>query len=1070
MLNIILGGAGSGKSTQLTEKIAKDVADGRRAWLIIPEQQANLSERTILPKLPTGAGLTFRVVGFSRLAREVADACGSPCSLSLSSGLKSLFMWQNLRQMSDLLEHYRAISPRSDTHLTSLLLKTIDELRQSAVTPFKLDEGADKLDEDNPLRTKLRDLSLLYTAYDHMLSEAYDGEAYDEVSQLAHLLDEHDYFAGGNVYIDSFTSFTAEEYAVLRALLRQANEVTVTLCLDGTLKHQPSQDSLQETFDRLLRLCNRDSVEYNVHTLTENHRAQSAELACLERNFWNLSMTETTRPVIAPEDRGAITMLRCTNLYAEAEATALHILDLVHHGYRYGDIAVVVRDSATYRGVLDAAMERYGIPFYFSEKTSLSNQPLARLLLSALRAVAYGWQSQDIMTILKTGLCPISLRAIDHFEQYVFTWNLTGSAFTAPNWVKNPDGYTEKMSDRGRDILEDANLVREALMTPLLRLYAATSGKRPLPELCAALYDLMRELHLSQGCAALAEKELTAGYLKEAGETIRVYDTVIETLTQISARLPDAVMDAEEFCTVLSMVFDQTEIASVPSLHDSVTIGSADTLRVENVAVSFLLGLNEGEFPKAVADEGLLRDDEKQQLCDIGIPLDTRSEMRAANELLFVWRAMTKPSERLFVSTLLAATDGKEKSPSVAYNRLLFLFPYLKKSIRTFDLSMISDAAGEVLLDDGEEDEDEIVSADETVEDGADELYQSMPESEHDLSPDALSKCFGDTLLLYQSSIQTFVQCPYSYYCTYELAPREREIARIDYSDSGTFLHDLLENFLRKCLDDEGKLHLPEESRIEPLADELVNNYLSKMPGITPDDLRTLHIFRRLRALALLLLRDILYELSHSRFTPRDFEVKIGGDTPGAPDYYEIPIDQKHRILLGGTVDRVDFFRRGDDIYLRVIDYKSSAKVISLKDVRRGLNLQLFIYLFTLCRPENILPAGAMYVATSESGGKPKAARAGLLIEDEEILTAINDEWNPDYLAGITRKKDGTLKGSALTSPEILAALEEDIQTTLKRIGTDMLRGRAARTPSQDACRYCKVKSGCPVAVRPKKR
>ncbi len=1067
MLNVILGGAGSGKSTLLTERIARDVEQGRPAWLIIPEQQANLSERTILPQLPAGAGLSFRVAGFSRLAKEVAEACGSPAALPLSPALKSLFMWQNLREMNGLLQQYSAVSLRSDAHLTSLLLKTIGELQQNAITPTMLDNGAARLDKDNPLRNKLADLSLLYTAYENMLSQAYDGDAYDEVAQLARLLEKHPYFAGGNIYIDSFTSFTAEEMDVLRIMLRQANSVTITLCLDKTLADQPCMDSLGETYHRLLDLCDNDPANYTVTLLDQNHRAATAELKLLERHFWNLGLTEQHLPSIPEEERGNITMLRCTNLYAEAEATALHILDLVHQGYRYGDIAVIVRDTTVYRGVLDAAMERYGIPFYFSEKTALSHQPLARLLLSALRAVVYGWQTQDILSMLKTGLCPLSYDKIDHFEQYVSTWNISGGAFTAPMWTKNPDGYTEHISERGRRILQDANDVRETIMTPLLRLYSATSGQRPLPELCAALYELTKQLSLSDGCAALAEQELAAGYLKQAGETIRVYDTVLEILTRIASLLPDAVMDAEEFCTVLSMMFDQTEIASVPSLHDSVTIGGADTLRVEHISASFLLGLNEGEFPKAISDEGLLRDDEKQQLCDVGIRLDSRSELRAANELLFVWRAMTKPSHKLFASTLLVAVDGKDKSPSVAYQRLLFLFPYLKNAIRYFDLSMIAPATAIADVDDDDEEDDTTEKTTSAEDDG---LYQPQAPSEYDLKPEVLSRCFSDKALhLYQTGIQKFVLCPYSYYCSTFLSPRKRELARIDYSDSGTFLHYLLEQFLRHCLDHDGQLHLPREDEVEPMADRLVNEYVSQIPGITTEDLRTLHIFRRLRALALVLLRDILYELSHSRFTPKNFELKIGGNHPDAPAYYNIPLDDGYHILLGGTIDRVDFWRRGDDIYLRVIDYKSSTHTISLDDLRHGMNLQLFIYLFTLCHSQKAKPAGALYVATSESDGKPRASRAGLIVDDEDILTAMNDEWKPEYLAGITRKSDGTLKGNALTSPEILAQLEADVKETLRRIGTDMLRGRAARTPSADACRFCDVKSGCPVAVKPKK-
>ena len=111
---------------------------------------------------------------------------------------------------------------------------------------------------------------------------------------------------------------------------------------------------------------------------------------------------------------------------------------------------------------------------------------------------------------------------------------------------------------------------------------------------------------------------------------------------------------------------------------------------MEHVAVSFVLGLNEGEFPKAVATTGLLCDAERRQLADLGIKLSGDNDMRASEELLYLHRAMTKPSSKLFASRQLCSPDGNEKSPSVAYNRLLFLFPYLKESMREFELSMIA--------------------------------------------------------------------------------------------------------------------------------------------------------------------------------------------------------------------------------------------------------------------------------------------------------------------------------------------------------------------------------------------
>jgi hypothetical protein len=106
MLHLILGTAGTGKSTLLSQRIAQDVADARRAFLIIPEQQANLSERTMLPRLPESSGLTFSITGFTRLYDRVASLYGGISTNSPDRSLGLLLLWQCLRELSPVLEEY----------------------------------------------------------------------------------------------------------------------------------------------------------------------------------------------------------------------------------------------------------------------------------------------------------------------------------------------------------------------------------------------------------------------------------------------------------------------------------------------------------------------------------------------------------------------------------------------------------------------------------------------------------------------------------------------------------------------------------------------------------------------------------------------------------------------------------------------------------------------------------------------------------------------------------------------------------------------------------------------------
>jgi ATP-dependent helicase/nuclease subunit B len=220
----------------------------------------------------------------------------------------------------------------------------------------------------------------------------------------------------------------------------------------------------------------------------------------------------------------------------------------------------------------------------------------------------------------------------------------------------------------------------------------------------------------------------------------------------------------------------------------------------------------------------------------------------------------------------------------------------------------------------------------------------------------------------------------------------------------------------------------------------------------------------------LLLLRDVLGELSHSKFLPVALEMRIGTSESIAP--YEIELQDGSRILLSGIVDRIDAYTDAQgQLYLRVVDYKSGSKSFSLDEVRKGIDMQLLIYLFALCRASaqwrDAQPAGALYLSLKKEKGVTQPQRSGLLLNDDDILTAMNDLNDPHYLAGIRTDKNDTRSGKALTEADEFASLERDIRATLRAIGTDMRAGRAAKTDDPDNCRFCPLKGHCAGATLP---
>ena len=394
MLKLICGPSGVGKTERLTQYIEADIHAGVRSFLLIPEQQAYISERSLAERLPKNAGVCFEVVSFSGLAEKVFCKYGGVTAESVSGAVSSLLMWHTLATLSPLLEQYGK-SAEGDLTLTNLMLAAVAEMRAGGITAQMLEDAAAQMENGSALQKKLSDLALIDAAYHAKIEECFGSDPSDKLLRLSSLLQKHRFFDNCNVYIDSFTSFTVPEYAVLLQMLKQAKNVTVSLCTDSANSSLPHFLSVSDTARQLSHLADRADTDMETIALSVAESQKPQALSVLEKNLWRFSTSQTP----LTEDK-SVRLNIASNIYEEAEAAALQICELVGSGMRYGEVAVVVRDLDAYRGILDAALERHGIPFFFSERTDLASKPIFRLILSALRAVGRNYRQNDIITLL----------------------------------------------------------------------------------------------------------------------------------------------------------------------------------------------------------------------------------------------------------------------------------------------------------------------------------------------------------------------------------------------------------------------------------------------------------------------------------------------------------------------------------------------------------------------------------------------------------------------------------------------------------------------------------------------
>ncbi len=1088
MTEFILGPSGSGKSGAVTERILRDLAAGSRVILLVPEQMALRAEAELCEGAQR-AGVPqaeLEILNFRRLFNRVSREYGGIAYRSVTGGTKALILWKALFSSSPFLRRYQTELPDAK-RFVPLLLSAFREFSSYGVTPAALSRAAEECREDSAaLSEKLSDLSLIYTQYERLLTDGMTDPS-DDLTRLAELLEKHPFFRGIHLYVDSFAGFTPQEFRVLSYAFRQAESVTVTVCCREEEENFAFENT-KKTFLHLKRLAEAGKGPVTVTRLSKTHRFADPALVFLEEN---LGKAETDQPYAAPTS--AVRTAVAPNPYGEAEFVAADITERLRAGASYRDFAVIVRDLSAYRGIIDAVFGRFGLPCHLSRKIELSEKPLFKLLLSAFQIKNGGWKTDDVIRFMKNAFSPVTVPECDELESYAYRWNIFGNSwYTENDWFMNPEGYTDILTDESAELLLRLNQSRKRLTTPLLKLFEALDGSRTVPVICAAVYDFLLDVGAD-------------GKVSESGsdDEVRLWNALCGALDTMAAVLPEMKADALLFAGLFSLVIEQTSVGTIPSAVDEIAVGSADLIRAGGVKHVYLLGVNEGVFPAACSDSGFFSDDDKVILETCGLILSPGSDVETVNEWYLFYSAACSASDSVTAVCSAFDSSGKALRPSVTFDRILALFPNAEK-LRTDALPadrkiQNREASLEYafLYPDTKEGKAlrRVYSADPQFSPFFSSDRQSLVPEVENLTPETAKEVFGGNLSLTQSRLDSYVLCAFGYQCRYILKLKKSDRFEFRPSDTGTLIHRILEKFFSDVdFEKEEPLAGLSEEEIDRKIDYILEEYLSGIFGREKETLtgRAKQTFWRLRRSVRILVRNLLDELSQSSFLPRFFEMPLndsGQDGTVAP--LAVPLPDGTSAFLYGFADRVDICRKGEDVYVRVVDYKSGGKDFSLSDIGLGLNLQMLIYLFSIWKDRNgafrravsakgkILPAGVIYctVLPSNVTVSPDTppeevmgsvsgtlGRKGLLLNDEEILRLMEKNLDGKYIP-VSMKKNGLAPPASLETLEGMGRLMGQITDTVASLAEEIKKGSASPRPLKDkrhdACQYCPYAAVC---------
>lgn len=1098
MINLIEGGFFAGGRELVKKRIASLCEKQKRVFMIVPEQDTVSSEDEMAAYLSSSSPLFAEVTNFTRFTDVIFRHLGGISEKSVDSVKRSLIMWKTLTELSPVLE--TTSKNGNITHgSVSKMLAAVKQLQSFAVTASDLANVEKEISsgsDNGRLKSKLSDISKIISLY-NLLLEEHRSNSEDVLLIAAEKLSSLDpsFLTDTEVFIEGFTSFTEPQYRIISEIAKRC-PITVSLIIPKASPNSYEYSEAISTHKKLVSLASKSNVDVKLERIDGRYGVSSLLISEITDLLWKSNGTLNTDTL---QDTDSVKVFEAENPYEECDFVATDIRRRVMAGADYSDFGVIARNADTYRGIIDVSFKKANVPLFFDQKSDISSYEAIKLIYSALSSICNGFKRSDVISYAKCSLSGLSRELADEFELYAEKWQINGKRFTdGIAWNMNPSGYTDRKKESDEEKLLRIDSARNIIISPLLQLDTDIRSSHTVKEYATALVEFLLSLDVENKLKIKSQEEklLFGG----ASETSQIWKTICSSLDTLCDTLGSAEVTPDTFFCLLKITFSEANIGKIPAFTEEVAFVSANIARMREKKHIYIIGANAGVFPGIADEDAVFTDKDKQTLSSLGLTIDPDANIKGASELYYFTRALSFAKES--VTILYSSNDSSFKSiaPSDAVLRIKALsggvisakkLSSLNSSDKTFSpeyaIEHISNSDSEY---------NKIKSALEAL--GYSEKLkiseQSVKNSALKLSDESLDMIYGKNVPMSQSKLELFAKCPMSYFCTYNLGLKDNEKAEFDARNIGNFLHAILENFFKELKKRGKSIALINEEEKAALIHGVADEYISKcFEGIPKTSARLTDTVKKLSAYTKPIIDNLCDEFSNCKYEPIFFELEIDGKSEDKPNPVIFNTESGKNIFITGKIDRVDAFVDDEEIFVRVVDYKSGKKVFSPSDIENGINLQMFLYLKSIVDTDKegfikqidadtgkkLSPAGVLYVKTSVDDikaqhdtpedihrcAKDTRQRLGMVLDDEKSLSAMNPEYIP-----IKFKKNGepdSYTKKYLYTKNGWDSINESIEASVKNICQKMFSGTIEALPlsksngKSDVCEYCKFKSVC---------
>lgn len=595
---LILAGAGSGKTTVLTRKIAYILEQQRAnefeilAFTFTNKAAEEMKER--VSKL-LGKNVNHMWIGTfhsicSRILRRNIEAIGYKANFSIydTQDSKSL--------VKDIMKNLRI-----DTKYLPIaeVISVISDNKNKFISPEKM--------EDNAMYEKQRNIAAIYKDYEKRkrINNALDFD--DLILKTIELLKKNkevrDHYANTfrYVFVDEYQDTNKSQYELIRLFTYVHENVCVVGDSDQSIYSWRGAD--------ITNILNfeKDYDKSEVILLEQNYRSTSKILNAANDLIKNNTERKEKNLWTKNRDDFNIIYRNSNNEYEEAQNVVLKVEQMLNAGYKLEDMAILYRINSISR-VLEEKFRENNISHKIVGGLKFYDRREVKDILSYLSFIANPDDDISLKRIINNPKRGIGNTTIDKLEFYA---DKTGQSMYDAIYDENlKDSISKstvtKLQDFANLMTSFINYIDDYLITDLVEEVYEKSGYKKMLESSDKIEDMSRIENISQLTNAIKEFE-------KSNEEAKLYD-YLQTVNLLSD------VDKTE---------DDEHAISMMTVH------AAKGLEYD---VVFIVGMEEGLFPSLRSvEEG-------------GIEEERR--------LMYV--AVTRAKERLFISSAASRnTFGK---------------------------------------------------------------------------------------------------------------------------------------------------------------------------------------------------------------------------------------------------------------------------------------------------------------------------------------------------------------------------------------------------------------------------